>query len=158
MTLKNNFLSIFALFFFLTACSTKDNTTDIFQFEDKGNLNITLTATVDDQPIPIENGNELSLKKLSAIQIQASDLDPKQSVNVYFNQIDAHFPITETKKTQATQYTVIENYIPEDYPDFFTLGNQTVKIFQYDAEPGTAKVPSYNKINDIKTIQFAIVE
>lgn len=158
MKLKKNFFAIFVLFFFLAACSTKDNTTDIFKLEDQGNLDIALTATIDGQTTAIENGTELSLKQLSAIQIQASDLDSQQAVNVYFNKTDAHFPINEAKEQQATRYTVVENYTPEDYPEFFTLGDQTVKIFQYDSEPGTAKVPSYNKINDIKTIQFTIVE
>ena len=53
---------------------------------------------------------------------------------------------------------MVENYTPEDCPEFFTLGDQTVKIFQYDSEPDTAKVPSYNKINAIQTIQFTITE
>ena len=158
MKLKKNFFAIFALFFFLAACSTAGDTTDIFELEDKGNLDITLTATADDQPIVIENGTELSLKQLSAIQIQAFDLDSQQSVNVYFNKTDARFPINESKKQPATLYTVVENYTPEDYPEFFILGNQTVKIFQYDAEPDTGKIPSYNKINAIKTISFTITE
>ena len=158
MTLKNNLLSILTLFFFLTACSTAGNTIDIFELEDKSTLDIILTATTDDQPIAIENGTELSLKQLSAIQIQASDLDSQQSVNVYFNKTDTHFPINEAKEQPATRYTVIENYTPENYPEFFTLGDQTVKIFQYDSEPGTAKVPSYNKIHAIQTIQFTITE
>ena len=158
MTLKNNLLSILTLFFFLTAYSTAGNTIDIFELEDKSTLDIILTATTDDQPIAIENGTELSLKQLSAIQIQASDLDSQQSVNVYFNKTDTHFPINEAKEQPATRYTVIENYTPENYPEFFTLGDQTVKIFQYDSEPGTAKVPSYNKIHAIQTIQFTITE
>lgn len=158
MKLKKNFFAIFVSFFFLAACSTAGDTTDIFELEDKGNLDITLIATINDQPIVIESGTELSLKQLSAIQIQASDLDSQQSVNVYFNKTDTHFPINEAKEQPATRYTVIENYIPENYPEFFTLGDQTVKIFQYDSEPGTAKVPSYNKIHAIQTIQFTITE
>lgn len=154
------FIISFSLVLFLsTGCVNSNKVTDIFELKDTGELDIVFSAIINDRIVEIENGADLDSLKLSTIQINASNLDSKQSIKVYFDKIDADFPITDVKNQNTNAlYSVVENYDPEMYPEFFTIGSHTIKIFQYDPEPGTSQVPSRNNINDIITITYRITD
>ncbi|MHC5269501.1 hypothetical protein ACYSNO_10010 [Enterococcus sp. LJL98] len=154
------FTSSFSLILFLgTGCVNSNKVTDIFELKDTGKLDIVFSAIINDRIVEIENGTNLDSLKTSTIQINASNLDSKQSIKVYFDKIDAGFPITDVKnKNTNALYSVVESYDSEMYPEFFTVGSHTIKIFQYDPEPGTSQVPSKNKINDISTITYQITD
>lgn len=156
-------LTIILFLCFLTSCS-KTTQTDIFQLEDVGTLDITLTGIVGDKEIPLTPDVTLTMEDFSKIIITAAKLNPDLSVNIYFNEIDAQFPIAEVKhptknKTPSSSfYTVIEEYDRASYPAFFTKGSHTVKIFQFDQAGNGKQLPTPSNIDSIKTLRYEVVE
>lgn len=146
--------------FFMTSCSKPNAQTDIFQLKDQGTLDVTFTAILDSKEGPITQETNIPLESLESLQIRVATDQPELPFKIYFDQTDIQFPIDSSLKKESNgKHSIIqEDYHPNDYPEFFTLGKHQINIFQINPEGESNSVPNVSNIKGVKTFSYEITK
>ena len=159
--LKRSILLVNMLLF-ASSCSVL-NKSNFLEFEDQGNILITITTIIDDEEIAIDSGTKLNSSQFNQLELTIEQLSQDLSIQIYWDGVDVGFPISEVKNKDSSLKSgfyrkVVENYDSISYPDFFEVGTHTIKIFEFDQEGNRDQTPTSYNVESLKTINYEVVE